>query len=453
MSTSNKPSLLVSSEVARRLDEERDADLSSSFAENASNTASGYSSSTNMVTPPEIASNESRNVFRARVVVIMILAFVAAGISAGVYIITTQSQESEFDAQWEGNSLQIVNSFEEIVKEKFGALSTLAVSFTSYARGNNLTWPFVTMNDFQQRAAIARKISNAIHTQITPIVTPENREKWEEYSVQNKGWIDERTEYEQVIGQDEELKQFLTPALPYSNDPALNFSSGISDKIYSLDTTTFLPVSLYSPPPYYPIWQQSPISHATVVNWNLREFPSIGPFMDVCSEKGEIVVGGFDSYPAGNVSSPNAYSRWFAFLLSYQAGKVVEYTGEPITQIYIPVFDSYDEDHQVVAVIHASINWKSYFANIMPGNVRPIVLVLANSCQGAVTYIIDGPQVKFVGAGDFHSGAMEGYVRHVELKDLLSESINEVWLNQDICQYNLTVYPTPEMYNEYNTRK
>jgi hypothetical protein len=376
----------------------------------------------------------------------MILAAVAAGISTGIFIITTHAEEREFHAQWQANSKQIMNSFEEIVKEKFGALSSLAVSFTSYARGNNLTWPFVTLNDFQQRAAMARKISNSLHTQITPIITGENLEKWEEYSVRNKCWLDEREEYDKVLGQQEELKQFLNP-------PSRNFSASVPNKVYSLDTTTYLPVPLKSPPNYYPVWQQSPLPHENIVNWNIVEVPSAGPFMKVCAEKGEIVIGGCDRYTAGNVSSPNAQAQWFAFLNSYAAGKVVEYTGEPITQIYIPVFDSYDENRTVVALIHASINWKSYFANIMSSNVKPIMIVLANTCQGPFTYIIDGPKVNFVGAGDFHSVEMEEYTRHVELKDLLTESINNVWLNQDICQYNLTVYPTPEMYDEYNTSK
>jgi len=165
------------SEDARCVDAGMDVDIASSSEDNTSTNTGSCSSMTNLAIP-EIASNENRNVFRARVVVMMILAAVAAGISTGVFIITSQAEEREFDAQWQGNSMQIMNSFEEIVKEKFGALSTLAVSFTSYARGNNLTWPFVTMNDFQQRAAMARKISIALHTQITPIVSGENLDKW-----------------------------------------------------------------------------------------------------------------------------------------------------------------------------------------------------------------------------------------------------------------------------------
>jgi hypothetical protein len=400
---------------------------------------------------PDIATSESRNVFRARVLVIMILALVATGISIGVYLITSNAEQTEFDAQWQGNSLKIMDSFEAIFKEKFGALSTLGVSFTSFASGSNLTWPFVTMNDFQQRAASAREVSNALYTQILPIISGENKAKWEAYSVENKGWLDEARAYQQEIGLQETLGQKLRPLEPVTKDSSLDFSSGIGNKIYSFDLDTFLPVATTSPPDYYPIWQQSPVTDRDLVNWNLVEFFSFGPFIKVCAATGDVIIGGFDVFPPGNVSSQNAYTSWVAFLLSFDAGKSVEYLGDPMTSIYLPVFDSYKANKTQVAVINAVINWKSYFMNILPQNVDPVVLVLANSCQGPFTYQLEGPNVKFIGAGDFHAPSMEPFAHFVELQDLISEKINGFHLNQDVCQYNLTIYPSPEMYNHYNT--
>lgn len=437
----------VADESVQRLTGD-DMELASA-SEDHTNMDSTSHSSTNMV--PEIASSESRNVFRARVVVIFILALVAAGISAGVFIITSRAEEAEFDAQWQGNSVKVINSFEEIFKEKFGALSTLGVSFTSYASGHNKTWPFVTMNDFQQRAASARRVSRALYTQILPIITAENKEMWEQYSVENRGWLDEAREYQQTLGLQETLGQQLRPLEPVTEDSTLDFSSGIGNKIYSFDLQTFLPVTSTHPPNYYPIWQQSPVTDRDLVNWNLVEFPSFGPFITACAATGKVVIGGFDVFPPGNISSPDAYTSWVAFLLSFDAGESVEYLGDPMTSIYLPVFDSYDEDHKQVAVINAVINWKSYFQNILPRNVDPLVIVLANSCQGAFTYIIEGANVEYVGPGDSHSVDMEPYANFVELTDLLSEAINGLGLNQDVCQYNLTVFPSPEMYNHYNT--
>ena len=442
----------ISGEVARRLGEGADMELGSISEENTNMDNTSSHSSTNI--SPEIASNESRNVFRARILVMVILLGVAAGISIGVFVITSQAEEREFDAQWQGNSLQIVNSFEDIIKEKFGAISTLGVSFTSYARSQNLTWPFVTMNDFQQRAAIARQVSVALHTQIMPIINAETRAKWEEYSIENTGWIKEGREFQEAIGIQDALGQYLQP-LEYSTPEGspLDFSSGIANRIWSFDPNTSLPIASTSPPNYYPMWQQSPIPYLNLVNWNAVELPSSGPFIEKCAATGSIVIGGCDVYPAGNLSSANPFTSWYAFLLSFDAAKFVEYPGDPMTPIYLPVFDSYTDDRKQVAVIYALISWKSYFINILPSNVEPITIVLANSCQGPFTYIVDGQNVEFVGVGDFHSVSMDRYAKYVELKDLLSESINGFSLNQDVCQYNMTVYPTPQMYNQYNTSK
>lgn len=345
----------------------------------------------------ELASKETKAVFRLRLLVILALFLAAAGVSLGVYMITKNSEEDEFNAQVDGNSQKIINSFEEIFKEKFAALSTLGVSFTSYATGHNKTWPFVTMNDFQQRAASARRVSDALYTQILPIITEENRALWEEYSVREKGWLDEGRLYQEDIGLRQDLGLSLIPVQPATADSGLDFSSGIGNKIYSFDLATFMPVVSQSPADWYPIWQQSPITDRDLVNWNLVEFPSFGPFIDVCAQKSELVIGGIDIYPAGGIDNTDAYTSWVATLLSFAAGRAVEYKGDPMSSIYLPVFDSHHATRKQVAVINAVINWKKYFEGILPDAGYGMVAVLANNCQGAFTYSITGPEVTYMG--------------------------------------------------------
>ena len=60
---------------------------------------------------------------------------------------------------------------------------------TSYAEDQREQWPFVTLPDFQQRSATARKQSGALYFQVTPLVTNETRMQWEEdYSVGNASY-------------------------------------------------------------------------------------------------------------------------------------------------------------------------------------------------------------------------------------------------------------------------
>ena len=412
------------------------------------NTSTSHSSAAQGT--PEIAVEESRKVFRARVVVITILIAVATTISTSVFFFTRKAEENEFDAQWQGNSLQILRSFKEIVQEKLSAISILPVAFTAYARANNHTWPFVTMNDFQQQAAIPLRVSNALYTHLMPIVSLEKREKWEEFSIQNKGWIEESRERLQAIGLEEAIEQDSSPFAPAIEGSTLDFSSGIANKIYTADEETFQPIPSKVQQTYYPIWQQSP-SYPIFINSNFVEISDVGPFIKVVAATGEIVIGGCDVQPPGNLSSPNPFTRVYSFLLSYAAGERVDYRGDPLTSILFPVFDSFFGSRKQVAVMYALIDWKAYFFNVLPKNVESIIIILANSCQGPFTYVVDGPDVTFVGAGDFHSSSMEQYAQHVNLQDLLTDSINGVRLNQDVCQYNLTVYPTEQFYNQYNT--
>lgn len=332
---------------------------------------------------------------------------------------TTQAEEKEFKAQWQGNSLQILRSFDAIVNEKFGAISTLVVAFTSYARGQNQTWPFVTINDFQQRAAIALKVSNAIYTHIMPIISADTREAWEEYAIQNTTWIDEAEDYIKSNGLDDVVS--TGPLNNVTRSPLLNFDCRIANRIISLDSTTAQLHPSKSLPKYYPVWQQASL-YSRIVNINFVEVA--GPFIEACAATRDIVLGGIEVHPPGNTSSPHPFTSVVALLLSYAAGEYKEYGGDPITSIFLPVFDSYTEDRKVLAVIYAMIDWKSYFVNILPRNVEPIVIVLANSCRGPFTSVIVGPRVEFVGAGDFNSPNMERYAEYVDLGDPLSESIN-----------------------------
>jgi hypothetical protein len=134
------------------------------------------------------AKKETRAVFQLRVLVLLVLFLAAVAVSLVVYFITTQAEAAEFKAQYDGNAIKVLKSFQQIVAEKIGSISSLDVAFTSYARSKNDTWPYVTMNDFQQRAATARKLSDALFLEILPIVSDNDRLKYEKYSLENMGW-------------------------------------------------------------------------------------------------------------------------------------------------------------------------------------------------------------------------------------------------------------------------
>jgi hypothetical protein len=82
------------------------------------------------------------------------------------------------------------------LEEKIAAIA----SFRATAVANNSTWPFVTIDQFQQRSASSRSLSGCLSLNIAPIVTNETRLAWEEYSVANSGWLTEGQEYQAEKG-------------------------------------------------------------------------------------------------------------------------------------------------------------------------------------------------------------------------------------------------------------
>jgi len=139
-----------------------------------------------------------------------------------------------------------------------------------------------------------------------------------------------------------------------------------------------------------------------------------------CLESGEASIGGFDTRPAGSANHPNSKTSLYASLLSITAQKEVEYEGDPMSNVYLPVFNSFETERRTVAVLTALVNWGAYFENILPPNVQGIVVVLDNGCDEPYTYQINGEEVKRVGPGDLHDDKFSGFKREADFLSQLN---------------------------------
>lgn len=142
-----------------------------------------------------LAKQETTQVFRLRVAVVLILIAAATAISLSVYFITKNSEEEEFVAQYEGVANKILGHFEQIMVE-MSAVSGLAVAATTHLEQvktlyedlpENYTidfpvdWPYVTMPSFQERAGNVRSLSGAIYVSINPVIDKSELPVWESY--------------------------------------------------------------------------------------------------------------------------------------------------------------------------------------------------------------------------------------------------------------------------------
>ena len=104
-----------------------------------------------------------------------------------------------------GSASRVVQSFENILEQKIAAIAAFGVTITAAAVANNSTWPFVTVDQFQERSASSRSLSGSQYLQFIPIITDDTREAWEEYSVANIGWLTDAREYQAEKGLGHEL--------------------------------------------------------------------------------------------------------------------------------------------------------------------------------------------------------------------------------------------------------
>jgi hypothetical protein len=135
-------------------------------------------------------------------------------------------------------------------------------------------------------------------------------------------------------------------------------------------------------------------------------------------------------------------------------GKKVDYLGDPMSYLFIPVFDKLSgTDREVVALLISTINWKDYMKNVLPGTVKAITVVMQNACQGNFTYELRGDDVYVVGFGDMHERAFDGFdVVGTFLTDKIDDGTTAgITLNQEGCPYTFHVYPTQQELDNHLT--
>jgi class 3 adenylate cyclase len=167
-------------------------------------------------------------------------------------------------------------------------------------------------------------------------------------------------------------------------------------------------------------------------------------------------LGGFISGPAGSSSHAHPHTAFFATLRSIWEGEQVEYLGDPMAALQMPVFDSFNETTQKpVAVMTSLIHWRSYFRNILPSNINGVIAVLQNECDGNYTYEIHGKDALVKGFGDLHDHEFDNWRRTAQFGVSILEDGTSTGIKLDTgegCNYFLHVYPSDELYRDYVTK-
>ena len=192
-------------EMSPKSDQKSSSNESGSNSKSESSRTGTTEDESNMI-KEELARQETRNVFRLRIVVIIILVAVAMGVSYLIYDITHKAEIAAFESEYEGNAELIIASLKgeykdmrnvrlirqlnrkrisrvlefsspiEII-ESMSAVAGFAVTISVEAE----VWPFVTLDSFHMQARNVAFLSGADYITLNPLVQAADLAAWESY--------------------------------------------------------------------------------------------------------------------------------------------------------------------------------------------------------------------------------------------------------------------------------
>jgi hypothetical protein len=139
----------------------------------------------------ETTKREGQRVTCLKLLVILILVSSATIIAVIVYLYITNSEEKQFLAKFQNDADKILESIGSSFERTLGTMNALAVILVSNAHDQGHPWPFVTLPDFALHASKLIPLTDGLFLSVLPIVTPSEKQKWEEYALQKDYWVNE----------------------------------------------------------------------------------------------------------------------------------------------------------------------------------------------------------------------------------------------------------------------
>jgi hypothetical protein len=123
---------------------------------------------------------------------------------------------------------------------------------------------------------------------------------------------------------------------------------------------------------------------------------------------------------------------------------------EPISLFVQPIHSDFSKT-KIVAYIQSIFEWEFLFSEI-PYDGDSILCYVENTCGDSFAYTLHGDSVDYDGIGDPHYKTFDEYSKSsiVGLQDSSEEGLQEA-LTAGVCVYTLTIYPTPEFRNSFNS--
>lgn len=378
-----------------------------------------------------------------RILLFVLLGSLASGVCYTVYRQSRDKELLKFEEDFSHLADKLLQSFSSTLSQRMGSVDHFARDMISLVDHDpNMQWPFVTLPDFEYRAASTCRLADLVNLVLAVRVETEERKAWEEYSVENQGWRQEGL----MIQQREKHRatgNFTTWNLLEAD------VENISTVITRPGSRLTGPVNETRDGPYLVAWQTFPVITKALANMNFynnSRHPSVS----------SVIENGLPALPQSHdfwgVNETNGRRRDFNLFLEHYEG--LEYDGSPVVHFYYPVFDQIDPSKRsdVKAVLVGAIYWKTYFANSLPEGTNGVTVILRNTCNQSYTYNVHGSGADFIGHGDLHDPKYEDMEVGMDGIDLNVGGFDGQ-IDSSTCQYSLRVFPSDELKAYYTSKE
>jgi class 3 adenylate cyclase len=430
-----------------------------------------------------LGAKETRNVLFLRFFAFFILLLTSILVCLGVYFYTKRDEEEDFEYVYEASAERLIQSFHESVSRLLAGVDAGAVAITSYALDTGTNFPYVTVPDWELRAANTRVITKSITCQWFPLVQEEDRLGWEAFATATHTNQIETflAENEYIARQDSafglesaamipggaaataeqgstsDASQNATEETPSdpaddeedATQPLALFARPFSPQLISLTTGQ---IQANGTGPYMPFWQTSPaLPFPILPSLNILSDPEFAPFVNKVIETNMAYL----SYTIETADLPG-----FTLLRGQYRHNQELFLGDAFTTLTYPVFDNFTTSRQMVGVVLSDVYWRLHLEQVLPPNARGVIAVLENNVNQSFTYRLDGPDVTYMGEGDLHDDAFDHMRVSAVLTDFLStyasaetQGFTAVPLTGVGVQYSLHVYPSQDMKDDFVTKE
>jgi hypothetical protein len=137
-------------------------------------------------------------------------------------------------------------------------------------------------------------------------------------------------------------------------------------------------------------------------------------------------------YLVADISRPDQYQQDLdeaLWLSSYVPHLDIEEVMRPMFDFQFPILvDAHEkiqwmdgtyskDDHKVAAILSISIYWSYMISDILPQGSNGVLVVFESACAQKFTFEVNGPEVVYLGAGEYHDPKYD----HMTIGSLLSD--------------------------------